>query len=227
MTRVLVVDDEVQIRRALSLNLRARGYEVVETATGEQAVQAAASERPDLVLLDLGLPGMGGIQVIEALRGWSNVAIIVLTVRDDERSKVEALDAGADDFVTKPFGMDELMARMRAVFRRAGDHEEGPAEVVTASFRLDLVARRAFGPDGNEVRLTPIEWSITEYLVRHPDRLVTPRQLISAVWGPTFDPDLNLLRVHMSHIRRKLERDPARPAHLLTESGMGYRFSPG
>jgi two-component system KDP operon response regulator KdpE len=228
--RVLVVDDEPQIRRALSLNLRARGYAVVEAATGESALQAVATEHPDLLLLDLGLPGMDGFDVIAGVRGWTVVPIIVLTVRDDERSKVRALDAGADDYVTKPFGMDELLARARAVMRRTPDQSPGIAEVETDAFRLDLAAKRAFagsGPDRDEVRLTPTEWAIVEYLVQRPGRLVTYRQLVSGVWGPTYDPDQNLLRVHMGHIRRKLEVDRTRPAHFLTESGIGYRFDTG
>ena len=228
MKRVLVVDDEPQIRRALALNLRARGYAVIESATGESALQAVATEHPDLVLLDLGLPGMDGFQVIDGVRGWTSVPIIVLTVRDDERSKVRALDAGADDYVTKPFGMDELLARLRAVIRRAPDQSAEVASIATDAFRLDLAAKRAFvGADGKEVRLTPTEWAIVEYLVQRPGRLVTYRQLVTGVWGPTYDPDQNLLRVHMGHIRGKLEVDRTRPAHFLTESGIGYRFDGG
>jgi two-component system KDP operon response regulator KdpE len=223
VTRILVVDDEPQIRRALSLHLGVRGYEVFEAESGEHAMQIAATEHPDVVLLDLGLPGMDGVLVIQALRGWTTVPIIVLTVRDDERSKVLALDAGADDYVTKPFGMAELLARVRAVLRRIPNADGAPAEVTTASFRLDLAAHRAFVAD-TEVRLTPTEWAMVEYLVRYPGRLVTYRQLITAVWGSTYDPDPNLLRVHMGHIRRKLELDGARPKHFITDSGMGYRF---
>jgi two-component system, OmpR family, KDP operon response regulator KdpE len=223
VSRILVVDDEPQIRRALSLHLGARGYEVFGAESGERAIQIAASEHPDVVLLDLGLPGMDGVLVIQALRGWTTVPIIVLTVRDDERSKVQALDAGADDYVTKPFGMAELLARVRAVLRRTLTPDESVAEVSTSSFRLDLVAHRAFAGD-DEVRLTPTEWSMVEYLVRHPGRLVTYRQLITAVWGASYDPDPNLLRVHMGHIRHKLELDGARPKHFITDSGMGYRF---
>jgi two-component system, OmpR family, KDP operon response regulator KdpE len=231
MTRILVVDDEPQIRRALSLHLGVRGYEVFEADSGERAIQVAATEHPDVVLLDLGLPGMDGVLVIQALRGWTSMPIIVLTVRDDERSKVQALDAGADDYVTKPFGMAELLARVRAVLRRTPSADESVAEVTTSSFRLDLAAHRAFvagEPNGGvadrETRLTPTEWAIVEYLVRYPGRLVTYRQLITAVWGPSYDPDPNLLRVHMGHIRHKLELDGARPKHFITDSGMGYRF---
>jgi two-component system, OmpR family, KDP operon response regulator KdpE len=225
--KVLVVDDEPQIRRALSLNLGARGYEVFEATTGEASLTVTAAEHPDIVLLDLGLPGMDGIMVLEALRGWTKVPVIVLTVRDDERSKVQALEAGADDYVTKPFGMAELVARVRAVLRRNPDTPDEPPEIVTKAFRLDLTAHRAFaGPDMGEVRLTPIEWGIVSHLVRNPDRLITYRQLVTAVWGPTYDPDQNLLRVHMGHIRRKLEPDPSHPMHFITDSGVGYRFQP-
>jgi len=225
VTRILVVDDEPQIRRALTLNLKARGYDLVEAASGDRALQAAATENPDLILLDLGLPGMGGIDVIHGVRGWSAVPIIVLTVRDDERSKVAALDAGADDYVTKPFAINELLARVRAVLRRVPDDEPVPPVVTTDAFRLDLAARRA-RVDGNDVHLTPIEWAMVEFLVRHPERLVTRRQLINAVWGPNYEPDANLLRVHLTHIRHKLEPDPSRPRHFVTEAGMGYRFEP-
>ena len=227
LTRVLVVDDEPQIRRALSLNLGARGYEVFEAESGERAMAIAADEHPDVVLLDLGLGGMDGTMVIDALRGWSHVPIIVLTARDDERSKVLALDAGADDYVTKPFGMAELLARMRAALRRAAPGGDDAAEIVTDHFRLDLAGHRAFvGADGTEVRLTPIEWGIVSHLVRNAERLVTYKQLVESVWGPNYDPDQSLLRVHMGHIRRKLEADPSRPAHFITDSGMGYRFAP-
>jgi two-component system, OmpR family, KDP operon response regulator KdpE len=222
---ILVVDDERPIRRALALNLRARGYEVVEADSGEAALEVVATAKPALVLLDLGLPGIDGLDVIEALRGWSTIPIIVLTVRDDERSKVAALDAGADDYVTKPFGMAELLARLRATLRRIPQHSGEDALVVTPSFRLDVANRRAHEVDGgSEVRLTPTEWAIVEHLVHHRGRLVTHRQLLTAVWGPDYDADPNLLRVHIAHIRRKLERDPTRPAHFLTDPGMGFRF---
>ena len=227
MTRVLVVDDEVSIRKALSLNLATRGYEVVLADSGEAAMQAVAAEHPDIVLLDLGLPGIDGIGTLEALRGWTQVPVIVLTVRDDEGSKIAALDAGADDYITKPFSMGELLARLRAALRRAPDAPPESPEVVADHFRLDLPARRAFvGAAGEEVRLTPTEWSIVAYLGKNPGRLITHRQLVTAVWGPTYDPDPNLLRVHMAHIRRKLEADPSRPRHFVTDSGVGYRFEP-
>lgn len=223
--KVLVVDDEPQIRRALVLNLGVRGHDVVEADSGEGALAMAAAERPDVVLLDLGLVGMDGLMVIEALRGWSNVPIIVLTARDDERSKVFALDLGADDYVTKPFGMAELLARIRAVGRRLGADESDVADVTTPDFRLDVAARRAFaGAEQAEVRLTPIEWSIVIHLVRHAGRLVTYRQLAEAVWGEGYQPDHNLLRVHMGHIRHKLEPEPSRPRYFVTDSGTGFRF---
>lgn len=225
MTRVLVVDDEPQIRRALTLNLGARGYEVLEADDGEHALDVIARQHPDLVLLDLGLPGMDGIGVLAVLRRWSNVPTIVLTVRDDERSKVEALEAGADDYVTKPFAMGELIARLRAVLRRSSEAEPPQPEVRTADFRLDLKGHRALvGRDAREVRLTPTEWAIVAHLVRNGGRLVTYRQLVTAVWEATYDPDPNLLRVHMAHIRRKLEPDPSRPAYFVTDAGVGFRY---
>lgn len=230
MTRVLVVDDERSIRKALSLNLAARGYEVILADSGEAAMQAVAVEHPDIVLLDLGLPGIDGIGALEALRGWTQVPVIVLTVRDDETSKIAALDAGADDYITKPFSMGELLARLRAAMRRAPDASRESAEspeVLADHFRLELPARRAFlVATDEEVRLTPTEWSIAAYLGKNPGRLITHRQLMTAVWGPTADPDPNLLRVHMAHIRRKLEADPSRPRHFITDSGVGYRFEP-
>ena len=224
---ILIIDDEAPIRRALALNLATRGYSVVQADSGEAGMQAVAVEHPACVLLDLGLPGIDGIGVIEALRGWTKVPIIVLTVRDDEPSKIRALDAGADDYITKPFSMGELIARLRAALRRAPDAADESASVDAASFRLDLVAHRAYLADGSEVRLTPTEWDIAAYLGRHPGRLVTHRQLVTAVWGPTYDPDPALLRVHMAHIRKKLERDASSPEHFITDSGIGYRFEPG
>jgi len=227
--KILVVDDERQIRRALGLNLTARDYQVVYADTGEAAMQAAATEHPDLVLLDLGLPGLSGIGVIEALRGWSKVPIIVLTARDDEHSKVIALDAGADDYITKPFGMAELLARIRAAMRRASDGGAEQSEVVTPWLRLDFAAHRAFvGVDHDrEVHLTATEWQIVDYLARNEGRLITHRQLITAVWGPTYSPNPNLLRVHMTNIRRKLEQHSGAPTHFITDSGVGYRFENG
>ena len=224
MTRILVVDDEAPIRRALSVNLRARGYDVDLAESGEEALRLAASNHPDLVLLDLGLPGIDGISVVRGLRGWSNVAIVILSVREAESDKVAALDAGADDYVTKPFGMDELLARVRASLRRNQPVAE-EAIVRTAHFSVDLVATRA-EVDGAEVRLTPIEWGLVSTLVRNAGRLVTQRQLLQRVWGPQYENETNYVRVHMAHVRQKLEPDPTRPRYFLTEAGMGYRFRP-
>ncbi|GIU88246.1 MAG: DNA-binding response regulator [Acidimicrobiia bacterium] len=226
MTRVLVVDDEPQILRALVANLRARGYEVDAAATGEIALQLAARHRPDLVILDLGLPGMSGAEVIDGLRGWTDVPILVLSARDAERDKIAALDAGADDYVTKPFGMGELLARVRAATRRRVHGSPEPAVVATPAFSVDLAAKQV-RRDGREVRLTPIEWQIVEVLVRNPGKLVTQRRLLQEVWGPGYGTETNYLRVHMAHIRRKLEPEPSRPRHFVTEPGIGYRFEPG
>jgi two-component system, OmpR family, KDP operon response regulator KdpE len=225
MTRVLVVDDEPQIRRALSINLRARGYEVDMASSGEEALQRAAGRVPDVVVLDLGLPGIDGVEVIRGLRGWTRVPIVVLSVRDQERDKVAALDAGADDYVTKPFGMGELLARLRAALRRAAPtgEDDSPASVETPDFVLDLAGKRAHR-GGEEVRLTPTEWHLVEVLVRHPGRLVGQRQLLQEVWGPQYETETNYLRVFMAQVRRKLEPDPAHPRYFITEPGMGYRF---
>ena len=222
MTRILVVDDEPQILRALGTNLKARGYDVDLAPTGEAALTLAARHHPDLVILDLGLPGIDGIEVIQGLRGWTRVPIVVLSVREGERDKVAALDAGADDYVTKPFGMDELLARLRAALRRAAPAGES-ASIVTPDFTVDLAAKRVTNAQG-EVRLTPTEWEIVEILVRNPGRLITQRQLLREVWGPQYSSETNYLRVYMAQIRRKLEPDPARPRYFITEARMGYRF---
>jgi two-component system, OmpR family, KDP operon response regulator KdpE len=225
VTRVLVVDDEPQIVRGLRTNLRARGYDVVTAPDGEEALATAARERPDVAIVDLGLPGIDGVDVIEGIRAWSRMPILVLSARDQEPDKVRALDAGADDYVTKPFGMDELLARLRAAERRLHPMDEAP-EVVTDAFTVDLAAARVRTADG-EVRLTPTEWHVVEILVRNPGRLVTQRQLLQEVWGPQYHDETNYLRVYMAQIRRKLEPDPARPRFFITEPGMGYRFEPG
>jgi len=221
-SRVLVVDDEPPILRALGTNLRVRGYQVDMARTGEEALQLAARHRPDAVILDLGLPGISGVQVIEGLRGWTAVPVIILSARGGEHDKVAALDAGADDYVTKPFGMDELLARLRAALRRNAPAPES-AVIETPDFTVDLAAKRVTGPEG-EVRLTPTEWGLVEVLVRHGGKLVSQRQLLQDVWGPQYGEETNYLRVHMAHIRRKLEPDPARPRYFITEPGMGYRF---
>jgi two-component system, OmpR family, KDP operon response regulator KdpE len=226
VTRVLVVDDEPQIRRALRTNLAARGYDVDLAATGEEALQQAATHHPDVVILDLGLPGIDGIAVVEGLRGWSTVPIIVLSVRDAEADKIAALDAGADDYVTKPFSMGELLARLRAATRRAAPGADDEPVVVTDAFTVDLAAKRVHR-DGEVVHLTPTEWQLLEALVRNPGRLISQRQLLQTVWGPQYERETNYLRVYLAQLRRKLEADPSRPRHLITEPGMGYRFEPG
>ena len=225
MSRVLVVDDEPQIRRTLAINLRARGFQVDLAASGEEALKAAADQPPDVVVLDLGLPGIDGLQVIQGLRGWTRVPIIVLSVREREADKVAALDAGADDYVTKPFGINELLARLRAAVRRAAPADEQVPIVQTPDFRVDLAAKQVVR-DGREVRLTPTEWQLVELLVRNPGRLVSQRQLLSEVWGPKYREETNYLRVFIAQIRRKLEPDPAHPRYFITEPGMGYRYQP-
>jgi two-component system, OmpR family, KDP operon response regulator KdpE len=222
-SRVLVVDDEQPILRALGTNLRARGYAIDLAPTGEEALALAARHRPDAVILDLGLPGLTGIEVIEGLRGWTAVPIIILSARGAERDKVAALDAGADDYVTKPFGMDELLARLRASLRRNAPAPES-ALVETPDFVVDLAAKRVRAKDGDEVRLTPTEWGLVEVLVRNAGKLVSQRQLLQDVWGPQYGEETNYLRVHMAHIRRKLEPEASRPRYFITEPGMGYRF---
>ncbi len=222
LARILVVDDEPQIRSALDVNLRARGYAVDLAEDGERALYLAAAHHPDLVLLDLGLPGIGGIEVVRGLRGWTSVPIIILSVREAEADKVAALDAGADDYVSKPFGMNELLARLRATLRRHHPEPEQPL-IRTDAFVIDLVAKRVVCGD-NEVRLTPTEWAILEHLVRNPGRLVTQRQLLQQVWGPQYEHETNYLRVHLAAIRKKLEPVPSQPRYFITEPGMGYRF---
>ncbi|MDJ0312856.1 response regulator [Arthrobacter sp. H35-D1] len=224
MTTVLIVDDEPQILRALQINLHAHGYTVVLAVNGTAALAAAQTQAIDVVVLDLGLPDMDGLEVIAGLRGWSEVPIIVLSARHGSHDKVEALDAGADDYVTKPFGLDELLARLRAATRRAGPQSAEPL-VETAEFTVDL-ANRLVLRGGEAVRMTPTEWSLLELLVRNPGRLVSQQQLLSEVWGPAYAKETHYLRVYMGQLRRKLEADPANPAHLLTEAGMGYRFVP-
>jgi two-component system, OmpR family, KDP operon response regulator KdpE len=223
MERILVIDDEEAIVRALSANLRARGYDVVLAATGEQGLELAARRHPDAVILDLGLPGIDGQEVVQGLRGWTEVPIIILSARGAEADKVAALDAGADDYVAKPFGMDELLARLRAALRRAAPAEE-QATVLTADFRVDLVAKQVITTGGQLIHLTPIEWGLLEVLVRNPGRLITQRQLLEEIWGPEYGEQTNYLRVHLAHLRQKLEPAPSRPRYLITEPGMGYRF---
>ncbi|MCX4748961.1 response regulator [Kitasatospora sp. NBC_01287] len=226
MTRVLVVDDEPQIVRALVINLKARKYEVDAAHDGAGALELAAARHPDVVVLDLGLPDMDGVEVIKGLRGWTRVPIIVLSARHASDEKVEALDAGADDYVTKPFGMDELLARMRAAIRRAEPVAgEDDSLVTTEAFTVDLAAKKV-NRGGTDVRLTPTEWHLLEVLVRNAGRLVSQTQLLQEVWGPAYRTETNYLRVYLAQLRRKLEADPSHPRHFITEAGMGYRFEP-
>jgi two-component system, OmpR family, KDP operon response regulator KdpE len=223
-SRVLVVDDETQIRRTVGINLRARGFDVDLAETGEKALDLAAHHRPDVVVVDLGLPGISGIEVIEGIRGWSRVPIIVLSVRDTEADKVAALDAGADDYVTKPFGMDELLARLRAALRRVIPTTEEPV-IETGDFTIDLAAKRVI-LHGEEVRLTPTEWQLVEVLVRNRGKLVPQHQLLQEVWGPEYHDETGNLREYIARLRRKLEPEQSRPRYFTTEAGLGYRFDP-
>jgi two-component system KDP operon response regulator KdpE len=221
MPAVLIVDDEVQILRALQINLNARGYSTVTAFTGQEALEQATRHPVDVVILDLGLPDLDGVEVIRRLRRWSGVPVVVLSARHGSEDKIQALDAGADDYVTKPFGMDELLARLRAALRRG---TPGDAPVVeTADFVVDLAARRVT-QHGAAVRLTPTEWNILELLARNSGALVTHEQLLTHVWGPAYAGETAYLRVYLAQLRRKLEPDPSNPRHLLTETGLGYRF---
>ena len=222
--RVLVVDDDTSLLRAMTISLAARGYEVIGAQSGEEGLDRAAHRHPDVVLLDLGLPGIDGLEVIRGVRGWSSMPIIVLSARHQSVSKVEALDAGADDYVTKPFGMDELLARLRAALRRTTGGVE-QAQVEVEAFTVDLAAKKVTR-NGVPVHLTPKEWDIVEVLVRNPGRLVSQRQLLHDVWGPEYETETEYLRVLMGRVRRKLELDHSRPRHFRTEPGMGYRFEP-
>jgi len=222
--RILVVDDEPGLAHALSITLRATGWDVTTAADGASAISAAAARTPDVVLLDLGLPDMSGLDVIAAIRGWSRVPIVVLSARQHGEDKVEALDAGADDYVTKPFAMNELLARLRAAVRRASVPSEADDAVVTAGdLTIDLARRRVLR-GGAEVRLSPTEWSMLEVLVRHRGRLVSRLQLLQEVWGPGYSEETHYLRVYSALLRRKLEADPAHPRHIITQPGMGYVF---
>ncbi|GAB3426910.1 response regulator transcription factor KdpE [Flindersiella endophytica] len=223
---VLVVEDEPALARALSITLRARGYAVAVAPDGKTALDLASRHQPDVVVLDLGLPDIDGIEVIRGLRGWTQVPIIVLSARHTSQEKVQALDAGADDYVTKPFSMDELLARLRAATRRAQqtNHDEN-AIVETDAFTIDLAAKKV-RRGGTDVRLTPTEWHLLEVLVRAPGRLVAQKDLLQEVWGPNYSAETNYLRVYIAGLRRKLEPDPSHPRHLITEPGMGYRFEP-
>jgi len=221
--RILVVDDEPQMIRVLRINLLARQYEVVTAGTGQAALDAARQDRPDLVVLDLGLPDLDGVEVIRRLRTWTKVPVIVLSGRADSHDKVDALDAGADDYVTKPFSVDELLARIRVVTRRQAAPGEAVAGVRIGDHQLDLV-KRTITPD--DVHLTRTEWQLLAAVVAEPGKLLSQRYLLEKVWGPTYRAETQNVRQYMAQLRRKLEPDPTRPAHLLTEPGMGYRFQP-
>jgi two-component system KDP operon response regulator KdpE len=223
MTKVLVVDDEAQMLKTLRTNLTARGYKVYTAADGKSALALAAREHPDVVILDLGLPGMDGLEVISGLRGWTEIPILVLSAREQETDKVHALDAGADDYVTKPFGMDELLARLRAAVRRGAASKEEQAFIETRDFAIDLSAKKA-KVSGKDVRLTPTEWHLVELLIRNPGKLLTQGFLLKEVWGPQYSNESDYLRVYMAQIRRKLEPDASHPRYFITEPGMGYRF---
>ena len=222
MSKVLVIEDELPMRRALSIGLKARGYDVDLAETGSEGLNLVAHAHPDLIILDLGLPDMDGVDVARSVRGWSTVPIIVLSARDAERVKVAALDAGADDYVTKPFGMDELLARLRAALRRTTVADTEPV-VETPDFTVDLAVKQV-RRGGEAVHLTPTEWHIVEALARDRGKLVTHTQLLRQVWGPEYKDETHYLRFYMSQIRRKLEPEPSRPRYFITEPGMGYRF---
>jgi two-component system KDP operon response regulator KdpE len=218
--RILLVDDDATLRQTLSIGLRAEGHHVLLAADGRSALQAVSEDRPDLVVLDLGLPDLSGVDVLRRLRSWSRLPVVVLSARDGSEDKVEALDLGADDYVTKPFGSEELLARIRAAARRAGS--DLPV-VEAGSLTIDIPDRLVMR-DGERVRLTPTEWGLLEALVRHPGRLVSQQDLLHEVWGPSYGRETNYLRVYVSGLRKKLEVDPSAPQHLLTEPGLGYRF---
>jgi two-component system KDP operon response regulator KdpE len=227
--RVLVVDDDRPLARALAINLKAHGYEVTVAHDGRVALTEAARAHPAVIVLDLGLPDLDGIEVLAGIRGWSAVPVIVLSARSTSAEKVAALDAGADDYVTKPFGMDELLARIRAAVRRATPSSAAGAVaidlVTTNDFVIDLAAHRVSRGD-EVIRLTPTEWSLLEQLVRQPGKLVPQKQLLTEVWGPAYEHETHYLRVYLAQLRRKLEPDPAHPRYLITEPGVGYRFEP-
>ncbi|UYQ77254.1 response regulator [Glutamicibacter sp. JL.03c] len=225
-TTVLIVEDDPQIARALLVNLKARGYRTFHAATGLQCLQLAADAHPDVILLDLGLPDLEGGDVIDGIRGWSSVPIIVVSARHESHSKVDALDRGADDFITKPFSMDELLARLRAALRRAlPDPGQAVVETSDGRLRIDLSSHQVT-IDGEPVRLTRLEWRVLEVLASNPHRLIGGTELLTTVWGPEYGEEANYLRVYMSQLRTKLEPEPSNPRYFLTELGMGYRFTP-
>jgi two-component system KDP operon response regulator KdpE len=221
--RVLVIDDEEQIRRALSSILRSRHYDMQATATGQEGLISAIDRPPDIVILDLGLPDMSGIEVCRELRSWTSVPILILSVRSAESDKIAALDEGADDYLTKPFSAGELLARLRALLRRAAALTAPPPVIEAGRLTVDI-ARRRVTLDGDEVQLTPTEFDILAYLARNADCVVTQRQILEQVWGPEWVDDAQTLRVHVSHLRKKIEKDPSGPRFIITEPGVGFRF---
>jgi len=224
--RILLIDDERAIRRLLRAALAAHGYEVLEAATGEEGLQSAATQHPDVIILDLGLPDLDGVQVTRRLREWTQTPIIILSVRGSEEDKIAALDAGADDYLTKPFGTGELTARIRAALRRIQPPGEGQPVFQVDELRVDLL-HRTVSVDDHLVDLTPNEYELLKLLVQHAGKVVTHRQLLRAVWGSGYEEEAHLLRVNISNLRHKLESDPAQPRYILTESGVGYRLKPG
>jgi two-component system KDP operon response regulator KdpE len=221
--KILIADDDPQMLRALRITLTARGYEVVTASDGTAALDTAIASHPDIVVIDLGMPGLTGIEVIEALRGWTQIPVLVVSGRSESWDKVEALDAGADDYVTKPFSADELLARIRALSRRTPSATDEPI-VRFGEVSVDLAARIVTRA-GLPVRLTPTEWRLLEVLLRNHDRLVTRETLLTEVWGPQYTTDTGYLRLYLAQLRKKLEPEPSSPRYLLTEAGMGYRFS--
>jgi two-component system KDP operon response regulator KdpE len=221
--RILIADDDPQMLRALRITLTARGYEVETAPDGKAALEVAIRTHPDIVVIDLGMPGLTGIEVIEALRGWTQIPVLVVSGRSESWDKVEALDAGADDYVTKPFSADELLARIRALSRRTPATTDDPV-VTFGDVTVDLAARLVTRA-GEHVRLTPTEWRLLEVLLRSHDKLVTRETLLTEVWGPQYTTDTGYLRLYLSQLRKKLEPEPSKPRYLLTEAGMGYRFT--
>ena len=225
MTTVLLVEDDEVVRHALTLTLGARGYEITGAPDGASALDHARRSMPDVVVLDLGLPDMDGLDIVTALRAMGTVPIVVLSARRDQADKVRALDAGADDFVTKPFGVEELLARLRAAVRRATPEPDRPT-IETPDFSVDLRRKEVVDPSGELVHLTPTEWSLLECLARHPGEVIDGAQLLRDVWGPMYGTETNYLRVYMAQLRKKLEPNPSSPVHLVTIPGIGYRFDP-
>lgn len=224
--KVVVIDDEPQIRKLLKVSLESYGYEIDEAENGQDGLMVAASAHPDVIIVDLGLPDMDGKEVVRKLREWSAVPIIVLTARDQEQEKIAALDQGADDYVTKPFSMGELMARMRVCLRRSYSADDMNPEMVCGGIRMNVLQHTVF-VDGREVKLTPTEYDLLKVMMKYAGRVLTHKQLLKAVWGNEYDDDLHYIRIYMRQLRRKIETDPAQPKYLITEAGIGYRLSGG